>query len=613
MLLDIDADRPTGIAATEDERQAALQLAADVEDVLRLRGWSYPLLVDSGNGMYLLYRVDLPSTDEITATIRQFYAGLQMLIDDGPPDRPHRRCVYREPIDECPVETIPLELVESVARLAPTAEKPVERAQRFTCGLRIGGASPSANGHRLDVGRWLSDRRVEFRTKPVSGGTAYLVICPFDGNHGGNGETAVIQADTGLLTFDCKHNSCRGRRWADYRDAVGRPDGDHYHPPLRSESRAYTKQGDAEDTTNETGERQAPRFTALLTSAEFLALDLRTDYLIEGVLVRGQPGVVGGRSKTLKTSVLVDLVLSLGSGTPFLGQFPTQQVTVAFWSGESGASTIRAKAKAVAAAKGIDLAAANVFWSFDLPKLARADHLLAIADVIEQRKIDVAVIDPLYLSLLDASTAGQAANVFAMGAALQPLTELTAATGTTIQLAHHFRKSSSDPDEPAALEELSQAGVGEWTRQWLLLARRSLYQADGQHELWLRAGGSAGHAGLYALDADEGDPATFDTGGRRWDVAIRSVVDARDESRRAAEDRKAEALTKRDEADRRRMLDALRKFPKGENKSVLRDLSGLRGERLGKSLTTLIGEGRAEPVEIVKNNRSETGYRPTGK
>ncbi|MCY2987860.1 MAG: AAA family ATPase [Planctomycetota bacterium] len=146
--------------------------------------------------------------------------------------------------------------------------------------------------------------------------------------------------------------------------------------------------------------------------------------------------------------------------------------------------------------------AAEVYWSFDLPKLCRDDHLAAMGEVIRQRGIEVAVIDPLYLTLLDARTAGQASNVFAMGPALAPLTALGQATGCTILLAHHFRKTgANDPDEPASLEQLSQAGVAEWVRQWVLLERRSPYQADGRHELYLRTGGSAGHAGLWALDA----------------------------------------------------------------------------------------------------------------
>lgn len=262
LLIDIDPDRPAGIAATDAERQAATELAAEIEDILRCRGWAYALLVDSGNGAYLLYRIDLPNTDETTNLVKQFYAGLRTLItercahiDDGVfnaaritriggttnrkgdniPDRPHRRCHYREPIADCPVTPVPVELIRAIADLAPqTTSKPTAATHA--------NSFDQQNRSRLDVERWLSDRKVEFHTKAVRGGIAYLVPCPFNPNHGANGETAVVQADTGLLTFECKHNSCQGRRWVDFRDAIGKPKDDHYDPPRQRTAQREHKQ-----------------------------------------------------------------------------------------------------------------------------------------------------------------------------------------------------------------------------------------------------------------------------------------------------------------------------------------------------------------------------------
>ena len=53
-----------------------------------------------------------------------------------------------------------------------------------------------------------------------------------------------------------------------------------------------------------------------VTSDDFDRTDYRLDYLIEGTLVAGQPLVLGGALKAMKTSMLVDAAVSLASGAP---------------------------------------------------------------------------------------------------------------------------------------------------------------------------------------------------------------------------------------------------------------------------------------------------------
>lgn len=63
-LIDIDPERPSGISATDTEKQLALEKAMEIRDGLTSMGWPQPVTVDSGNGYYLLYRVDLPADDD---------------------------------------------------------------------------------------------------------------------------------------------------------------------------------------------------------------------------------------------------------------------------------------------------------------------------------------------------------------------------------------------------------------------------------------------------------------------------------------------------------------------------------------------------------------------
>lgn len=319
---------------------------------------------------------------------------------------------------------------------------------------------------------------------------------------------------------------------------------------------------------------QLPRFAQLLTCRELIDLDLRSSYLVRGVLVRGQPAVIGGRSKTLKTSIATDLVVSLGSGADFLGQFRTERCSVAFWSGESGAPVLRETARRVAEAKSVNLAECTISWCFEVPKLTRHEHLEAMENTIEKQSIDVAVVDPLYLSLLTPETAGLASNLYAMGSALQPLGEIGQRTGCTMIVLHHFRRHGQGNDDEPPLEELSQSGVAEWARQWILLRRRTAYLSDGRHELYLWAGGSAGHAGHWAVDIDEGvlHPDTLD--GRKWEVSLRSVAEAQQEARQHDQQRRdAERQSRIDEV-REKILDTFIHFPDGATKTKIRDRIG---------------------------------------
>jgi replicative DNA helicase len=308
------------------------------------------------------------------------------------------------------------------------------------------------------------------------------------------------------------------------------------------------------------------------------------------------------------------LAISLGSGTPFLGRFHAERAAVGFWSGESGAATIRETARRIADNKGVDLAAVDVLWCFDLPRLCRQDHLDHLGETIRGQGIRVAILDPLYLALLSPETASGASNLFLMGAMLQGLTKLGQDTGCTVILLHHFRKGGQpDEENPAGLEELAQSGVAEWARQWLLLQRRTPYQADGVHSLWMRCGGSAGHSSLWGVTIEEGliDPETFE--GRTWNVTVSPAAEARQDAQREQEHRKALEMERREDEQRRRLLTVLRQTPDGDTERALCKAAGMKADTFGRAIFTLRQEGRAECCKITKNGVGYDGWKPTGK
>ena len=200
-----------------------------------------------------------------------------------------------------------------------------------------------------------------------------------------------------------------------------------------------------------------------------------------------------------------------------------------------------------------------------------------------------------------------------MGATFEPLTAVCRETGASILLVHHFRKNrGDDQQEPCSLEELSQAGLAEVVRWWILMERVKPYEGDGRHALWLRIGGSEGHASFWGLDIDEG--LTVDSEGNqrttKWTTTLSRVQDAKAEEKRQRENRQAKDQERRDGEYRDRLLQSIHSVPNGETERKLRTTARLNPANFDRAILTLEQEGRVEPCEIQKGNRTYPGWRP---
>lgn len=67
--IDVDPVRPTGVSASDGEKEAAAAVAAEVREWLENQNhWPEPVVADSGNGYHLLYRINLRN-DEAGAQV----------------------------------------------------------------------------------------------------------------------------------------------------------------------------------------------------------------------------------------------------------------------------------------------------------------------------------------------------------------------------------------------------------------------------------------------------------------------------------------------------------------------------------------------------------------
>jgi putative DNA primase/helicase len=150
ILIDVDSKtKPKDGNATNAEKAKLRRVAERIITWLLARGWPRPILIDSGNGWHLLFRVDLPADDD--GLVHQCLETLANLFNDDDAEidqkvanpsritklpgtvvrkgdhtneRPHRRAAVVDVPDE--IKIVPRELLEALA--AEVVEAPPERA-----------------------------------------------------------------------------------------------------------------------------------------------------------------------------------------------------------------------------------------------------------------------------------------------------------------------------------------------------------------------------------------------------------------------------------------------------------------------------------------------------
>lgn len=82
LMVDIDARRIANISSTDAEKAATLNAARTIQAVLSMMyGFPQPMITDSGNGYWLMYRIDEENTDEVRDCIHTFLRILKKQYD----------------------------------------------------------------------------------------------------------------------------------------------------------------------------------------------------------------------------------------------------------------------------------------------------------------------------------------------------------------------------------------------------------------------------------------------------------------------------------------------------------------------------------------------------
>lgn len=542
LLIDIDPVRPANISSTWKQVELALNLADEIETSLLDANWPEPLKGMSGNGAYLIYRIDLETNDggivsECLQALSEKFSGDLVSVDtstfnparlvkilgttarkgdhiEGIPgieDMPHRRSWFYTP--EKPLETVPIALLQDLAgsktKVASSAAK--------TNGKPLNGRST------FDIDRWLSDHNVPVNS-PVAwqGGRKWSFselpeLCRNSASgHDHDGSGFICQKADGSLSAGCLHDRCTWQ-WKEYRE---------YHEPTdtRPKSNWQPSPPPQQRVTNGKPPTPEPKKTEPedrdeywsrlgkerpIGVGEFLSRKYQLEFLVDRFLVKGQSCIIAGASKSLKTTISLHLALALASGKPFLGGFQTVQTPVLIASAESGEATLQRNIRGMAAMMDIDLdelaESKSLSIQFWVPRINDSDLMDYFANCLDATRAKAVVLDPLYMAMEGDTQASLGLN----GEQIQRLTSLIQSKGATAIVDDHVKRSSQNAREykPITLEDITGAGKAESFRQWMLLGRRGRHEDDDglekHHGLWLVAGGSAGHSATWGLDVTE--------------------------------------------------------------------------------------------------------------
>ena len=248
LFLDIDPDRPSGISSTDEELSKARAVADEVAAYLNSQSWPDPIVAMSGNGYYVLYRIDLPNSQESTSLVKAVLDGLARRFDspdahidpsvanaarivgligatkvkgDPIPDRPHRVSkLVKTP------QVIDIVSRKQLKMIVPEADTPA---------TANGYVEANARGSGISLAETLGRHGIEFREQPPddNGVTWYHVQqCPFH-DDGRPFECGVGQKfPDGPFAGHCFHPEGRDMSWHDWKPALNLSFGRSPQPAL---------------------------------------------------------------------------------------------------------------------------------------------------------------------------------------------------------------------------------------------------------------------------------------------------------------------------------------------------------------------------------------------
>jgi hypothetical protein len=179
----------------------------------------------------------------------------------------------------------------------------------------------------------------------------------------------------------------------------------------------------------------------------------RPPEIIHGVLHQGSKMVIGGGSKSFKTWTLIDLAVSVATGTAWWG-FETTQGRVVYMNFEVQDSFFRERLLGVCDAKDCDLQEGQlVYWGLRGKAADLGMLMQQIVSMLKDGGYSLIVFDPIYKGLgdRDENKTGDIATL------CNEIESLAVQTGAAVAFGHHFSKGNQAKKE--SIDRMGGSGV----------------------------------------------------------------------------------------------------------------------------------------------------------
>ena len=206
------------------------------------------------------------------------------------------------------------------------------------------------------------------------------------------------------------------------------------------------------DDTEEVEEDEKPRHRFKTYHQMMSTIDTKPGWLIEDIWLRGSHGMVAGEPKTFKSTIAMDLAISVASGTPFLNKYKVMETgPVIILQNENAEWIMKDRTEKITASKDL-IGSVNwpkVTFAPELPitflnnsgyNLSDPGDMKTLEDMIKVIKPVLVILDPLYLMF-----EGDINSAKDLMPVLQWLMHIKNTYRTSVLVVHHWNKGGASP------------------------------------------------------------------------------------------------------------------------------------------------------------------------